>query len=93
MYSLHIPPCLTYLFPRTNSQSVLITNTLPSAFLVLVYCDVPFELTISCKFSSVLYNLKNVKNSFTNSFHYTLQKEVITYSKIFTSLAEYIMVT
>jgi hypothetical protein len=68
MYSLHIPPCLTYqyLFPRTSDQSLVITDMLPSTFIVLLDCDVTFELSISCKFSNVLFNLENVKDSSTN---------------------------
>jgi hypothetical protein len=65
---------------------------LPSAFIVLVDTEVTFELSISCKFSNVFFNLENVKDSSTNEFHYTLKKR-INYSKNFASLAGYITVT
>jgi len=66
---------------------------LPSTFIVLVDTEVTFELSISCKFSNVFFNLENVKDFSTNEFHYTLQKGLITYSKNFASLAGYITVT
>jgi hypothetical protein len=66
---------------------------LPSTFIVLVDTEVTFELSISCKFSNVFFNLENIKDSSTSEFPYTLQKRLITYSKNFTSLAGYITVT